>query len=240
MHLAMWSGPRNLSTALMRSFGSRADTVVVDEPLYAAFLAETGAAHPLASTVIAAHETDWRRVAQTLTGPLPEGAAIFYQKHMAHHLLPSMDREWIGRLTNAFLIREPRRVLASYVDVHTLPTLFDLGYPQQLELFEAARDRTGAIPPVIDAGDVLRDPAGTLSALCGALGIEFDQAMLSWEPGPHPEDGVWAAHWYGSVWQSTGFGPAGDTEVEIPASLEAVATECETIYQQLHAYRLTG
>lgn len=222
----------------MRSFGNRPDTAVIDEPLYAPFLAETREAHPVARTVVAAHETDWRQVAEELTGPIPGGKTIFYQKHMAHHLLPSMDREWIFRLTNAFLIREPRRVLASYVNVRTIPSLFDLGFPQQLELFEETRRRTGTIPPVIDARDVLTDPRGTLGALCDALDISFDEAMLSWEAGPHPEDGVWAAHWYGSVWKSTGFGPFVESDSEVTDELLPLLRECETIYQQIHPHRL--
>lgn len=240
MHLAMWSGPRNLSTALMRSFGSRQDTAVVDEPLYAPFLAETGKPHPIARTILATHDRDWRSVARTLTGPIPDGKAIFYQKHMTHHLLPSMDREWIFELTNAFLIREPRRVLASYVNVRTVPSILDLGYPQLLELFEEARARTGTEPPVIDATDVLRDPRGTLTTLCEALGIRFDEAMLSWEAGPHPEDGVWAAHWYGAVWTSTGFAPYREKEVDIPSELRGVLAESQAIYDRLVPYRLSA
>lgn len=240
MHLAMWSGPRNLSTALMRSFGSRDDTVVIDEPLYAPFLAETGLAHPVASTIVAINDTDWRTVARSLTGTIPRDKAIFYQKHMTHHLLPSMGRDWIFELTNAFLIREPRRVLASYVNVRTVPTLEDLGFPQQLELFEEARRRSGGLPPVVDAADILADPEGTLTALCNALGIEFDRSMLSWEAGPHPEDGVWAAHWYGSVWKSTGFGPYREVNVEVPGELLPLLADCETIYDQLHQHRLTA
>lgn len=238
MHLAMWSGPRNLSTALMRSFSSRSDTVVVDEPLYAAFLAETGEPHPVASTITATMETDWRNVARALTGPIPNGKSIHYQKHMTHHLLPTMGRQWIAALTNAFLIREPRRVLASYVDVRTIPTVTDLGFPQLLELFETTRERTGTVPPVIDARDLLDDPAGMLEALCSAVGIDFQPAMLTWDAGPHPEDGVWAAHWYGSVWKSSGFVPHEDRTIEIPARLASVLDECESIYEQIHPHRL--
>ena len=236
----MWSGPRSLSTALMRSFGSRADTIVVDEPLYAPFLAETGLPHPVARTVLAVNDPDWQTVAQTLTGPIPDGNAIFYQKHMTHHVLPSMDREWIFGLTNAFLIRDPKRVLASYTRARTVPTLEDLGFPQQLELFEETRRRTGAVPAVIDAKDVLMDPEGTIRALCNALGINFEPAMLTWDAGPHPEDGVWAAHWYGSVWKSTGFGPYVESDGELTGELLPVLEQSVAIYDQLHPYRVTA
>lgn len=240
MHLAMWSGPRNLSTALMRSFGSRDDTVVIDEPLYAPYLALTGEPHPVARTVLATYQTDWRTVAADLTGPIPDDKAIFYQKHMTHHLLPSMDRKWIFELTNAFLIREPRRVLASYVNARTMPTRSELGFSQLLELFEASTERQGTTPPVIDAKDVLDDPPAVLGALCDALGIPFDDAMLSWQAGPHPEDGVWAAHWYGSVWKSTGFAPPQEDHTVIPDELVGLLAECQVIYDQIHPYRLTG
>lgn len=236
----MWSGPRSLSTAMMRAFASRSDTTVVDEPLYAAFLAETGLPHPVARAVLAANDPDWRSVAKVLTGPIPNGKSIFYQKHMTHHLLPSIDREWIFQLTNVFLIREPRRVLASYVKARTVPTLEELGLPQQMELFQEGFRRTGVVPPVIDARDVLIDPKGTLTVLCTALGIDFDEAMLSWEPGPHPEDGVWAAHWYGSVWTSTGFEPYRHVDVELPDELSSLLTACEAIYDQLFSHRLTA
>ena len=235
----MWSGPRNLSTALMRSFSSRADTFVIDEPLYAPFLRETGLPHPIASTIVVTNDPDWRSVAKKLTGPIPDEKSILYQKHMTHHLLPTMDREWIFELTNTFLIRDPRRVLASYVDVRTIPTLEDLGFPQQLELFEETRRRTGQIPPVIDARDVLSDPEQTLTALCDRLEIDFDPAMLTWPAGPHPADGVWAAHWYGSVWNSTGFAPYEERDVAIPDVLLPVLEASQTIYEQLHPYRLT-
>src|SRR5262245_55959604 len=162
LRVAMWSGPRNISTAMMRSWGNRDDCAVVDEPLYAAYLAATGKPHPGAEEVIAAGETDWRKVVADLTdGPLP-GAAVCYQKHMTHHLLPEMDRVWLGKLTNCFLIRNPKEVLASYVKVIDAPTLADTGFSQQAEIFDWVRDHTGRIPLVVDSADVLRNPRRTL------------------------------------------------------------------------------
>src|SRR4051794_39962989 len=161
----MWSGPRNVSTALLRSFGARPDTVVVDEPLYAHYLAVTGIDHPGRAAVLASQPTRWQEVAAALTGPLPPGFAVHYQKHMAHHLLPDIGRSWIGRLANAFLIRDPSHVVASYSKVRGEPTLADLGYAQQVEIFRVYGG------PVVDAADLLRDPAGVLQRLCTALGV---------------------------------------------------------------------
>nr|BFE69803.1 hypothetical protein GCM10020092_031040 [Actinoplanes digitatis] len=172
--VAMWSGPRNISTAMMRSFGSRADTVVADEPFYAHYLAVTGLDHPGRDAVLASQPNRWQDVAAALTGPPLAGAAVYYQKHMAHHLLPGMGRSWLPALTHAFLIRDPAHVVASYARVRGEPTLADLGYPQQAEIFRAFGG------PVVDAADVLRDPDAVLRRLCAALGLEFDPAMLRW------------------------------------------------------------
>jgi sulfotransferase family protein len=228
----MWSGPRNLSTAMMRSFGNRRDCTPVDEPLYAAYLAETGLDHPGRDEVIASQPTDWRVVCAELTrGPVP--TPLQYQKHMTHHLLPGIDRAALAGLQHAFLVRDPERVLTSYAKVREEPTLEDLGLPQQAELFE----RYGG--PVVDAADVLRDPARTLGLLCEALGIEFDDAMLSWPVGPRDTDGVWAPHWYAGVAASTGFAPyspgSGDP---LPDRLRPLLERCRPYYDALAAYRL--
>ncbi|MGQ0554281.1 MAG: HAD family hydrolase [Planctomycetota bacterium] len=210
LRLAMWSGPRNISTALMRAWSSRADTFVTDEPLYAHYLQATGVSHPGRQAVLAAHDADWRRVAAWLTGPVPQGRRHWYQKHMAHHLLPQIERPWLDGLRHAFLIREPAEMLTSLLKVTPAAGLADTGLPQQLELFERVAEREGRAPPVLDAADVLRDPRRALTALCEALGVPFDEAMLSWKPGPHPDDGVWGPHWYEAVWRSTGFQPPRD------------------------------
>jgi hypothetical protein len=239
VRIAMWSGPRTVSTALMRSFGSRPDTAVVDEPLYAAYLTETGIDHPMRDEVLASQPTDWRVVVETLVGPTPDGKAVFYQKHMAHHLLDGFGREWIDELRNAFLIRDPSAVLASYAEKRPEVTLADIGILQQRELFERERERLGQAPPVVDSADVLADPPRLLSKLCSALGIEYFDAMLSWEPGPRATDGVWAPAWYAAVERSTGFVAPGERrEPDLPDDLRQVASEARPHYEALAAHRL--
>jgi len=240
LRIAMWSGPRNLSTAMMRAFGNRPDTAVSDEPFYAFYLKRTGLEHPGRDAVIASQPTDWETVAKSLTGPVPDGRAIWYQKHMTHHLLPGVGRSWIDGMANAFLIRDPRQVLASYAKVRAVATLDDLGLPQQCELFRRVADRLGHEPPVLDARDVLRDPRRALTALCDALGIPFDEAMLSWPPGRRETDGVWAEHWYGSVEASTGFQPYAPRRVDLPPDLEGLAEDARPFYAELYEARLVG
>ena len=230
--LAMWSGPRNVSTALMRSFGARADTLVVDEPLYAYYLDATGLDHPGRADVLASQPNRWQDVAAALTGPLPLGVAVHYQKHMAHHLLPDVGREWLPELAHAYLIREPAHVVASYAKVRGAPTLADLGYVQQVEIF---RSRGG---PVVDAADLLRDPAGVLERLCAALGIGYDPAMLSWAPGRRETDGVWAPHWYAGVESSTRFGPYTPPSGPVPERLAPLVEAAQPYYDELYAHRV--
>ena len=230
----MWSGPRTVSTALMRSFENRPDTIVVDEPLYGFYLTRTGIQHPGRDEIIASMPSDWRTVvAELVEAQLPGGKSIYYQKHMTHHLLPEVDRRSLEPLAHAFLIRDPRRLLASYARVRSQPTLADLGLQQQAEIF---REFGG---PVIDSADILRNPPAALEALCSALGIAFDSAMLSWPPGPRATDGIWARYWYDSVWLSTGFGPGREpTATELPAELRPLAAHCLPFYDELAEHRL--
>ncbi len=236
--IAMWSGPRNISTAMLRSWGNRADTVVCDEPFYAHYLQRTGLDHPGAAQVIEHHETDWRKVVRWLTGPVAEGKTIFYQKQMAHHLLPEIDREWIAALRNVFLIRDPDEMLASLSRVLPSPRLEDTGLPQQWELFESERRRTGKVPPVIDARDVLTDPRGALQRLCAALEVRFSESMLTWAAGRRPTDGAWAPYWYASVEKSTRFQPYAPHRRPLEAQLARLATECRRHYEKLYNHRL--
>lgn len=226
----MWSGPRNISTAMMRSFGARPGTVVVDEPLYAHYLAATGLAHPGREEILASQPQGWADAVAGLLAPVD--AAVFYQKHMTHHLLPEVGRDWLARVSNAFLIRDPAAVVASYAKVRGEPTLEDLGYPQQAEIFRAYGG------PVVDAADVLRDPAGTLGALCAALGLAWDPAMLSWPAGRRATDGVWAPHWYAAVERSTGFGPYDPAPAEVPAHLRPLVDRARPLYEELAAAAL--
>ncbi len=235
----MWSGPRNLSTAMMRSFGNRADTAVSDEPFYGAFLKTSGADHPMRETVIAAMDCDWASVARTLAGPAPEGRPIWYQKHMWHHIVGPIGYADFEGFTHAFLIRDPANMIASYLRKREAAAFEDFGLDRQAEFFEREADRLGAAPPVVDANDVLADPRGTLSALCVSLGIPFYPAMLSWAPGRRPTDGPWAPHWYHAVEASTGFGPPH----RLPAlSDEArrLADRCRPYYEQLASHRIIG
>src|SRR5258706_4296861 len=226
----MWSGPRNISTAMMRSFGARDDCVVVDEPLYAHYLVSTGLDHPARYEVIASQPQRWEAVAEALTGPVD--GEVFYQKQMAHHMLPRIGRQWLAKVENAFLIRAPAQVVASYAKVRGEPTLDDLGYPQQLEIF---RTYGG---PVVDAGAVLRDPEGMLRRLCVALSIGFQERMLHWPPTRRDTDGVFAQHWYGAVERSAGFAPYDPTPVEVPQPLRHLVDQAQPYYDDLAAHAL--
>ena len=241
----MWSGPRNISTAMMRSWGNRTDTAVVDEPFYAFYLKRTGRQHPLAPEVIASGETDWQKVVADLTTAIPKSShkgrsqiQIYYQKQMTHHFLPEIDRGWLASLTNCFLIRDPAEVIVSYIKKNDDPTLEDLGFVQQAEIFDSVRARTGAVPPVIDARDVRQDPEHTLRLLCAAVGVEFDAAMLSWLPGLRETDGVWAGHWYGEVLRSTSFQPYQPRRTTVPEHLRAILECCRACYERLYEQRL--
>jgi hypothetical protein len=239
VRIAMWSGPRNISTALMRSWGNRADTFVCDEPFYAHYLQATGRAHPGAEEVISSGETDWRKVVARLTGDVPEGRRIFYQKQMTHHLLPGIDRGWLGAVTNCFLIRDPREVIVSYIKKNNDPALEDIGFVQQAEIFDWVRAYTGAVPPVIDARDVLEDPERILRLLCDAVEVEFAVAMLSWPPGLRATDGIWAKHWYGEVESSTTFRKLSLRQREpVPERLRELYDRSRECYDRLYRYRL--
>jgi Sulfotransferase domain len=239
VRIAMWSGPRNISTAMMRSWGNRADTFVCDEPFYASYLKATGRDHPGAAEVIAHGETDWRKVVQRLTGDVPEGKQIFYQKQMTHHLLPRIDRAWLRVVTNCFLIRDPREVILSYLKKNNDPTLEDIGFVQQAEIFDWVRADTGAVPAVVDARDVLANPRGILELLCDEVGVEFSDSMLSWPPGLRETDGIWAKHWYGEVLTSTTFRrPPPREPQEAPARLRVVYEKSREAYERLYQHRL--
>ena len=238
--IAMWCAPRTISTALMRAWENRPDTTVVDEPFYSHYLHVTGIDHPASEEIIARYETDWRIVVRTLTEDrLPEGATIWYQKHMAHHMLDHIELDWLDKLSNCFLIRSPVEVITSYIKVRAQPTLSDLGFPQLLRLFETVRGNSGSIPPVLDSQDVLEDPSGTLKLLCEAVSVPFSERMLSWPPGRRDSDGVWAPHWYAAVEQSTGFAPYRPKNEAVPPKLQNLLAQAQEAYQELYRFRLT-
>jgi hypothetical protein len=239
IRIAMWSGPRNISSAMMRSFGARNDTAVVDEPFYGVYLAKTGLQHPLRAEVLASQSQDWREVAASLLADAPGGKAIFYQKHMTHHMLPDIGCEWMDRCRNAFLIRDPKHVLVSYAAKRSEVELSDIGIVRQHELFLREADRLGVAPPVIDGADVLMNPTRMLTLLCSAIGIEYSDAMLSWPAGRRDTDGVWASAWYGAVEQSTGFRSSTTVrEVSLAAELQCIADEALPHYAALAMHRL--
>jgi len=223
---------------MMRAWGNRGDTVVIDEPFYAYYLKVTGIEHPGADEVIATGDTDWRKVIAQLTGAIANGKQIFFQKQMTHHLLPEIDREWLGEVTNCFLIRDPREVINSYIKKREDPALEDLGFVQQAEIFNFVRTRTSAVPPVVDAKDVLQNPERTLQLLCKAAGVEFSESMLSWPPGLRDTDGIWAKHWYGEVAKTTSFQPYRPTRHEVPQRFREIYDLCHRHYEQLYSYRL--
>lgn len=238
MKIAMWSGPRNLSTAIMYAFAARGDCAVWDEPFYAAYLARTGIDHPMRDAIIATDDTDPTRIAATCTGPTPDGKALHYQKHMTLHMIPEFDRGFMRALTNVFLIRHPARVVASYSQKREAPTLADIGFVQQAELFDQVAGWTGRPPLVIDSADIRANPRESLTKLCTALGIPFTENMLHWPAGPKPYDGVWAPHWYNAVHASTGFGDPEGPLPTLPAEYAPLVEQALPHYQRLAAHKL--
>jgi len=236
--IAMWSGPRNISTAMMYSFGNRPDCFAWDEPFYAFSLKTHGNDHPMRDQVIAAYDSAWPRLVAACLAPPPEGKTVFYQKHMTHHMLKGFDRSWVLHLTNAFLIRRPERVLASYTQKWADVALRDIGFVEQAEIFDLVADHLGRAPAVIDADDVLADPRATLTRLCDACGIAFDEHMLSWPKGPKSFDGIWAPHWYNAVWASAGFAAPQARAVELSSALLRIADEARPLYERLRRHKL--
>lgn len=232
MRIAMWSGPRNLSTAMMYCFGNRPDFAIWDEPFYAPYLATTGLDHPMRTEILSEHEVDPKVVARRCLGHIPEDKPHFYMKHMPHHLLPDFPMEWANCCVNIHLIRHPARVVASYGVKRKEVTSDDIGFGRQTEIYR----RLGGV--VIDSADVRHDPEAMLRLLCEKIELPFDPAMLSWPAGPRSVDGVWAKHWYGSVHQSTGFAGA---EAPLPALSGALAELAQTAmpdYEELATFAL--
>lgn len=238
MRIAMWSGPRNLSTAMMYAFAARGDCAVVDEPFYAAYLAMTRLDHPMRKQILAAQPQDPETVVAQITGSVPGGLPHFYQKHMTQHMLPGIPRDWMRGVTNVFLIRHPARVIASYAAKREDPTLDDIGFRQQAELFDLVKT-WGQSPVVIDSHDIRADPRGMLERLCRAIGLEFTDRMLHWPKGGHPDDGVWAAHWYAAVWNSTGFAGAEGPLPDLTGDYADLCAQAMPFYDRMKAQSLT-
>lgn len=235
LRICLWSGPRNVSTAVMYAFRERSDTSVVDEPLYAHYLATTGVEHPAVQDVIAAQDTDGDSVVENvILGPSPTPVRFF--KNMAHHL-GGIDRRFLDRVRNVILTRDPAEMLPSLVNQVRSPTLDGTSLPQQVALLDDMLERSET-PIVLESSALLDDPEGVLRQTCELLGIPWDPAMLSWPQGPKPEDGVWAPHWYDSVHRSTGFDRARQSKRDFPARLKPLLAECAPLYARLAAHAL--
>lgn len=241
VRIAMWSGPRNISTAMMRCWESRADTAVVDEPFYAAYLTTTGIVHPMQAEVLASQSSDWDEVIKRpLDSCLAAGQHIQYQKHMTQHMVTDIDQDWFSSLTHAFLIRSPDQVVASYGVKRKSVTADDIGFAKQKELYDKVVSALGYKPPVIDAGDVLDNPQNMLLKLCHTLGVEFDKGMLSWPAGPRDSDGAWAPHWYQNVEKSTGFAPYQAKKIILNKQQQRVADESRPYYEEMYKQRIVA
>lgn len=236
MRIAMWSGPRNLSTALMYAFAARNDCAVWDEPFYAAYLASTGLEHPMRREILSAGEQDPAKVTARCLSDIPDGKHLFYQKHMTQHMVPEFDRSWLKQVTNVFLIRHPAKVMASYLAKRESSTLNDIGFWQQEELFDLVAATRGETPIVIDSESILADPKAALCNLCDAIGIDFQEQMLRWPKGPHKHDGVWAVHWYKSVWQSTGFTQKPVSEPDFEGLDQGILAKAMLSYEKMQKY----
>jgi len=242
----MWCAPRTVSTALLRSFVQRADCEGIDEPLYAHYLAVTGKQHPMQAEILASQSQDPRELLQdVLLGPT--AAPLQFVKHMAHHLVGGFDPRTGAQacayldapgVVHAFLVREPRAMLASLHRALGPLERFDTALGQQVAMFRHLQATRGEDPLVIDSREVLQEPAGMLRALCERIGLEFDPAMLAWEPGRHPSFGVWAPHWYANVEKSSGFEARAEKAVPLPEELEPLLDWAAPLYAELAAARL--
>ncbi len=236
--IAMWSGPRSISTAMMRSFENRGDTFVSDEPFYAHYLNETTEDHPYRKETILQGETNWNKVVQYITGDIPKGKKIWYQKHMAQQNLPGKDLRWIHKMDNILLIRHPKEVILSYIKKYEIKNILQLGYVQQMELFIKLTDGSINVPLIIDSYDLLDDPEGMLKELCSRIDIPFYKEMLVWPEGGRSSDGIWGQYWYDSVKRSTGFiGHVNNNDI-LPSSMEVYFAKCMEYYQQLYKHRI--
>jgi len=234
----MWSGPRNISTAMMRSWGSRSDTFVIDEPYYAHYLSQNELDHPGRDEVIQEGELDSEKVSRRLVNDTKDSCSIYYQKHITHHLLDSIDREWMKSVVNCFLIRDPKDMIISYSKVHPDLNMHLLGLEEQNEIFEYVKNVAGEVPPVIDAKDVLMNPRDILGKFCDKIGVIFSEEMLSWSRGPRDTDGNWGKYWYKNVVNSTGFNEYKPKMEEVPDRYLDLYEGCYKLYKNLHDLRI--
>ncbi len=237
MKIACWSGPRNISTALMRSWSSRNDTFISDEPLYASHLKTKNIKHPMYEEIISSYETDYKKIKKYLTGNNPKKRELWYQKHMAHHIKDNESLEWINSFKNCLLIREPKYVISSYIKKNELNSTEDLGYFQQsLILNYLLESKSDFI--VIDSHCFLKNPQKYLSLWCKKLNIKFSRKMLKWEKKLYDYDGIWAKHWYRNVINSHQFSEPREIIDEIPRKYSDILEECNSYYSKLRKYEL--
>jgi len=236
--IAMWSGPRNISTALMRSFENRSDCFVSDEPFYSYFLYKTGLKHPLSDEVINSGLIHYDKIIKYITGPIPSSKNIWYQKHMAHHILEGENIDWIKNMKNCLLIRHPSDVILSYSKKNEINNIQQLGYLQQIEIYKMLTEELGIPPIIIDAQDLLVEPKKMLIEICEILRIKFDKKMLSWPLGSRKTDGIWGKHWYKQVEASTGFKPYIKTSRIISPKYQSLYDECIQCYDFLYQNRI--
>ena len=238
IRIAMWSGPRNISTAMMRAWENRLDTFVVDEPFYAHYLSKNRVEHPGREEVLLNGEIDSYKVSQGLVKDISNSHKIYYQKHMTHHLLDSVNRDWMKDVINCFLIRNPKDMIISYSKIHSDITRDLLGIEQQKEIFDYVQNFTGEVPPVIDSKDVLLNPRGVLTKFCNRIGIDFSEKMLNWPKGSRDTDGIWGKYWYNNVINSTGFNPYTVKNSEVPDEYKSIYKESLKLYEDLHYLRI--
>ncbi len=242
IRIAIWSGPRNISTAMMRAWENRGDTIVVDEPLYGPYLATTGKKHAMYQEIIENQGDDWQPIVKELTMSTPKSAnpstQIYYQKHMSHHITEDVEVDFIDHLRNAFLIRHPNDVLSSYLRKHPRATPVDLGFPQQVKLFNHIKQKTGQAPAVFESKDILLDPAAMLKKMCCTLDVPFDSSMLSWPKGYRDSDGIWAEHWYNRVIESTGFSTYKPKENKLNTEEQRIADQCMPYFEELLKHKI--
>ena len=238
IRIAMWSGPRNISTAMMRAWENRLDTFVVDEPFYAHYLSKNRVEHPGREEVLLNGEIDSYKVSQGLVKDISNSHKVYYQKHMTHHLLDSVNRDWMKDVINCFLIRNPKDMIISYSKIHSDITRDLLGIEQQKEIFDYVQNFTGEVPPVIDAKDVLLNPRGVLTKFCNRIGIDFSEKMLNWPKGSRDTDGIWGKYWYNNVINSTGFNPYTVKNSEVPDEYKSIYKESLKLYEDLHYLRI--
>ncbi len=230
----MWSGPRNISTAMMRAWENRADTFVTDEPFYAHYLANSIERHPGHDEILASQANDWQKVVQQCVSSEQPGCPIHYQKHMTHHMLPHISLEWLEKLINIFLIRTPEAVVASYSKSRPDLNISDVGFIQQTRLFSKVTELTGSPPLVLDSYKLLKKPQQAMQLICSHCDIPFDEAMLSWPAGKRASDGVWAPYWYKSVEASTGFEPPREqNSIKLDKHQQQIVDQCLPHYESM-------